>query len=464
MKRVTGFLRNGLAAILLLPALVFAAPVVVLTVSGPIAPASADFIQRGMQHAAVEGAPLVVLQLDTPGGLDTSMRQIIRAILASPVPVAVFVAPSGARAASAGTYILYASHIAAMAPGTNLGAATPVQIGGPPEPEPEPETKPKSAPRATETPLDKSSDKKIPKDEKSPSRSAMSRKTIQDAAAYIRALAQMRDRNAEWAALAVHEAVSLPAADALKLKVIDYVATNVADLLKQVHGTQVAILGEKIILDTASAEVRVVEPDWRTRLLAIITDPSVAYVLMLIGIYGLFFEFSNPGFVLPGVVGGICLLIAMYAFQLLPVSYAGLALILLGIAFMVAEAFLPSFGTLGIGGIVAFVVGSLMLIDSDMPGNGIPWLLIALVVTVSVVFLVLVVGMALKARHRPIVSGREELIGAEGEILEDILDEGTIRVHGELWSARSAQRLVRGQKVRVVAMEGLVLIVTSAEK
>jgi membrane-bound serine protease (ClpP class) len=464
MKRVMGFLRNGLAAILLLPVSVLSAPVVVLTVSGPIAPASADFIQRGMQQAAVEGAPLVVLQLDTPGGLDTSMRQIIRAILASPVPVAVFVAPSGARAASAGTYILYAGHIAAMAPGTNLGAATPVQIGGPPEPEPEPETKPKSAPRATETPLDKSSDKKIPKDEKSPSRSAMSRKTIQDAAAYIRALAQMRDRNAEWAELAVHEAVSLPAADALKLKVIDYVATNVADLLKQAHGTQVAILGEKIILDTASAEVRVVEPDWRTRLLAIITDPSVAYVLMLIGIYGLFFEFSNPGFVLPGVVGGICLLIAMYAFQLLPVSYAGLALILLGIAFMVAEAFLPSFGTLGIGGIVAFVVGSLMLIDSDMPGNGIPWLLIALVVTVSVVFLVLVVGMALKARHRPIVSGREELIGAEGEILEDILDEGTIRVHGELWSARSAQRLVRGQKVRVVAMEGLVLIVTSAEK
>jgi membrane-bound serine protease (ClpP class) len=464
MKRVTGFLRNGLAAILLLPVSVLSAPVSVLTVSGPIAPASADFIQRGMQQAAVEGAPLVVLQLDTPGGLDTSMRQIIRAILASPVPVAVFVAPSGARAASAGTYILYAGHIAAMAPGTNLGAATPVQIGGPPEPEPEPETKPKSAPRATETPLDKSSDKKIPKDEKSPSRSAMSRKAIQDAAAYIRALAQMRDRNAEWAELAVHEAVSLPAADALKLKVIDYVATNVADLLKQVHGTQVAILGEKIILDTASAEVRVVEPDWRTRLLAIITDPSVAYVLMLIGIYGLFFEFSNPGFVLPGVVGGICLLIAMYAFQLLPVSYAGLALILLGIAFMVAEAFLPSFGTLGIGGIVAFVVGSLMLIDSDMPGNGIPWLLIALVVTVSVVFLVLVVGMALKARHRPIVSGREELIGAEGEILEDILDEGTIRVHGELWSARSAQRLVRGQKVRVVAMEGLVLIVTSAEK
>jgi membrane-bound serine protease (ClpP class) len=463
MKRVTGFLRNGLAAILLLPALVFAAPVVVLTVSGPIAPASADFIQRGMQHAAVEGAPLVVLQLDTPGGLDTSMRQIIRAILASPVPVAVFVAPSGARAASAGTYILYASHIAAMAPGTNLGAATPVQIGGPSESEPDPETKAKSARPPTETPSD-NRDKKISKDGKGPARSAMSRKAIHDAAAYIRALAQMRDRNAEWAELAVHEAVSLSAADALKLKVIDYVATDAADLLKQVHGRQVAILGEKIILDTASAEVRVVEPDWRTQLLAIITDPSVAYVLMLIGIYGLFFEFSNPGFVLPGVVGGICLLIAMYAFQLLPVSYAGLALILLGIAFMVAEAFLPSFGTLGIGGIVAFVVGSLMLIDSDMPGYGIPWLLIALVVTVSVVFLVLVVGMALKARHRPIVSGREELIGAEGEILEDILDEGTIRVHGELWSARSAQRLMRGQKVRVVAMEGLVLIVTSAEK
>jgi membrane-bound serine protease (ClpP class) len=464
MKRVTGFLWNGLATILLLPITVLSAPVSVLTVSGPIAPASADFIQRGMQHATVEGAPLVVLQLDTPGGLDTSMRQIIRAILASPVPVAVFVAPSGARAASAGTYILYASHIAAMAPGTNLGAATPVQIGGSPESGPDPETKPKSGRRSAETPSNNSSDKKISKDEKTPANNAMSRKTIHDAAAYIRALAQMCDRNAEWAELAVKEAVSLSAADALKLKVIDYVATDVADLLKQVHGRRVDIRGETIILDTAAAEVRVVEPDWRTRFLAIITDPSVAYVLMLIGIYGLFFEFSNPGFVLPGVAGGICLLIAMYAFQLLPVSYAGFALILLGIAFMVAEAFLPSFGTLGIGGIVAFVVGSLMLIASDVPGYGISWLLVALVAIVSALFLVLVIGMALKARHHPIVSGREELIGAEGVILEDILDEGTIRVHGELWSARSAQHLVRGQKVRVVGMEGLILIVTAAEK
>lgn len=463
MKRVTGFLRNGLAAILLLPITVLSAPVSVLTVNGPIAPASADFVQRGMQHATVEGAPLVVLQLDTPGGLDTSMRQIIRAILASPVPVAVFVAPGGARAASAGTYILYASHIAAMAPGTNLGAATPVQIGGSPQSEPDPETKPESGQRAAETPSNNSSDKKTSKDE-TPANNAPSRKAIHDAAAYIRALAQMRDRNAEWAVLAVKEAVSLSAADALKLKVIDYVATDVADLLKQVHGRRVDIRGEKIILDTASAEVRVVEPDWRARFLAIITDPSVAYVLMLIGIYGLFFEFSNPGFVLPGVAGGICLLIAMYAFQLLPVSYAGFALILLGIAFMVAEAFLPSFGTLGIGGIVAFVVGSLMLIDSDAPGFGISWLLVALVAIVSALFLVFVIGMALKARQHPIVSGREELIGAEGVILEDILDEGTIRVHGELWSARSAQHLVRGQKVRVVGMEGLVLIVTAAEK
>ena len=463
MKWSTGFLRNGLAAILLLPVWVLAAPVVVLTASGPIAPASADFIERGMQHGAVEGTPLVVLQLDTPGGLDTSMRQIIRAILASPVPVAVFVAPSGARAASAGTYILYASHIAAMAPGTNLGAATPIQIGGPPEFNPEPESKPKSEPRPTETPSDETG-RKLSKDEKESAKSASSRKAIHDAAAYIRALAQMRDRNAEWAELAVNEAVSLSAVDALKLKVIDYVATDVADLLKQVHGRQVTILGERIILDTASAEVRIVEPDWRTRLLAIITNPSVAYVLMLIGIYGLFFEFSNPGFVLPGVVGGICLLIAMYAFQLLPVSYAGLALILLGVAFMVAEAFLPSFGTLGIGGIVAFVVGSLMLIDSDVPDYGISWLLVALVAIVSALFVALVIRMALKARQHPIVSGREELIGAEGVILEDILDEGTIRVHGELWSARSAERLARGQKVRVVGMEGLVLIVTAAEK
>jgi membrane-bound serine protease (ClpP class) len=440
-------------------------PVVVMSFQGPIGPAIADYVSRGLGFAQREGAELVVLQMDTPGGLDTSMRQIIKDILASPVPVAVFVGPRGARAARAGTYILYASHIAAMAPGTNLGAATPVQIGGVPEPQKPEQPAGEKDKETKEEKKGGKADDKGQKSEKPPSSAdAMRAKQIHDAAAYIRGLAQLRGRNVEWAEKAVREAVSLSAEEAAKINVIDLVADDVTDLLKKLHGRAVEAAGQKRVLQLADAPRLEYLPDWRTKLLAVITDPSVAYILMLIGIYGLFFEFSNPGFVLPGVVGAICLLLALFAFQLLPINYAGLALILLGLAFMIGEAFLPSFGVLGIGGLIAFVIGSIMLIDTEVPGYGIPWELIGIFTAISAAFLAIVLSMAFRARKRPVVSGAEEMVGALGEMLEDAPGgEGLARVHSEIWRVRAAQPLRRGQRVRVTAMKDLVLDVAPVD-
>ena len=400
-----------------------------LDVTGSISPATQDYVIRGLEKAKQLNAEVLIIRLDTPGGLDSSMRGIAKAILASTVPVATYVAPEGARAASAGTYILYASHIAAMAPGTNLGAASPVAIGG----------------------FSSGEDKKTS--------TTMEKKATNDASAYIRSLAQMRGRNAGWAERAVREAVSLTANEALKLNVIDFIAANTSDLLQKMNGRTVHIIHTPKVLETNNLQIEVIKSDWRYQFLSIITDPSIAYILLLIGIYGLFFEFYNPGFVLPGVAGAICLLLALYAFQLLPINYTGVALLLLGIIFMIIEVVVSSFGIIGIGGVIAFIVGSIFLLDTNQPGFSIAWQLILLMSLISAGFFLTVMGLAIRSMNKKIVTGREALIGKIGEIIEVNNTECQIRIEGETWNARSTRPLHPGEKARIIHLSGLLLTV-----
>lgn len=424
----------------------------VLTVKGAIGPATSDYINRAIESAQNSGTDLVVLQMDTPGGLDKSMRTIIQSILDSRIPVATFVTPQGARAASAGTYILYASHIAAMAPATNLGAATPVQIGAPGMPSPGKPSQEKDKPEDGE-------DASEPKD----NLSTLERKQINDAIAYIRGLAALHDRNVDWAEQAVRSAESLTSTDALEQNVIDLVAEDLNDLLQQLNGRSIKIKGEAVKLNISTPQIEHIKPDWRNEFLATITDPNVAYILMLIGIYGLILEFYNPGMGVPGVMGAICLLVALYAFQVLPVSYTGMGLILLGVALMVAEAFAPSFGILGIGGLVAFVFGSIILMDTELPAYQIALPLIAALGVLSLLVLVVIARLLLRVRTQKTVSGVAAMIGDTVEVQEYSEGHGRVWLNGELWNAHGPAALKCGDHARVVKVDGLDLEVDEIE-
>jgi len=415
-----------------------------LQIEGAIGPATSRYFVRGLEAAQARGSRLVILQIDTPGGLDTSMRDIIRAILASPIPVVSYVAPSGARAASAGTYILYASHIAAMAPATNVGAATPVSIGGEEAP---------AAPAPTGVPGTPAKDAKDA--HAAEPATPMERKVLNDAVAYIHGLAELRGRNVQWAEEAVRGAASLTASEALKEHVIDLIASDIPDLLARIDGREVRIADRTVKLATAGLSVERIDPDWRTRLLSVITHPTIAYGLLLIGLYGLLLEGYNPGVMFPGVIGVISLMLALFALQILSVNYAGLALVVLGVGMIIAEFHVPAFGSLGLGGLVAFVVGSIILFDTETPGMAIGLPLIAGVATVGGLVVFTIAFLGARSQRRPVVTGERVMVGQTAEVVENFNDTGQVRYAGELWNAHTATALCVGQQVRIVKVEGL---------
>lgn len=439
--------------------------VLLLDIKGGIGPATSDYLRRGFNRAADEGAAAVVLRIDTPGGLDAATRDINQAILASKVPVIAWVAPEGARAASAGTYIVYASHLAAMAPATSLGAATPVALGGMPGPGASPDD---AEDEKTDTPgerdrgeqekgeqgTEERQDTKRPRGDDG---SAMSRKAVNDSVSYLRSLAELRGRNTDFAERAVREAATLTASQAHQQGVVEILAADVDDLLRQADGRTLTLGASNHVLATAGRTVTRLEPDWRNRLLSVITEPTVAYLLLLVGLYGLLFEGYSPGAVVPGVVGGISLLLALYALQVLPVNYVGVALIVLGVALMVVEVVQPSFGALGIGGLVALVAGSLILFDTDIPGFGVPGRLIAGIAIASGVGFMAILLLAARARRRPVVTGLEELMAEPAFALDDFQGRGRVHIRGETWTADSDVPVQRGQTLRVLGIDGLVL-------
>ncbi|HEY3654620.1 MAG TPA: nodulation protein NfeD [Steroidobacteraceae bacterium] len=416
-----------------------------IELKGPIGPAMSRYVEHSLADASNQRSAVAILQMDTPGGLDTSMRDIIQAILASPVPVVTYVAPSGARAASAGTYILYASHLAAMAPATNLGAATPISIGGEP-----------STPPAVPS-INPSDDKKQKGPPEIPEGTAIEHKAVNDAVAYIRGLAQLRGRNADWAEAAVREAASLSAGDALEQHVVDIVAKDVPDLLQQLQGRKVKAADHEIVLETRELAVRSIVPDWRTRVLLLLTHPTIAYGLLLVGIYGLLLEGYNPGAVLPGVAGAVALLLGLYGLQLLEVNYAGLALMALGIGLIIAEFFMPAFGSLGVGGLAAFVIGSIILFDNRASGQRVALPLIVGIAVAGGLAIVTIGWLAARARRRPLSTGVETMIGAPVEAISDCQVQCVVRYGGELWNARTASPLRAGQQARIVKVAEMTL-------
>ncbi|MGA7327509.1 MAG: nodulation protein NfeD [Rhodomicrobium sp.] len=435
-------------------------PVALLAeITGVIGPATALYVQKAIEKARAQQAEVLILRLDTPGGLLTSTREIIEAILASPVAVTGYVAPSGAHAASAGTYILYATSIAAMAPGTNIGAATPVQLGGLPG-LPSPDEKPQD--QQPKAPGDKGKDGQADKKSQEPA-PTLEHKATNDAVALIKGLAELRGRNAAWAEKAVSEAATLHASQALDEHVIDLIAVDIPDLLRAINGRKVVIGQQERTLATLGIEVERIEPDFMTKALGALASPNVALILMLIGIYGLIFELMSPGAILPGVIGAISLVLGLYALSELPLDYAGLTLVVLGIAFMVAEAFMPTFGILGFGGIAAFVIGAAMLVNTDIPAYRVSYGVIAAMAAVSASFLIVLMGYLWRIQRRKAVSGAEQLIGSEAVVLDWQDGDGYVWAQGERWHARGDRKFATGEKLIIQRLEGLTLIVTAAK-